>query len=113
MHLRENLRQYVTELNVVASETGMPMLRPMFLQWPQDNGCQGTDVEDQFMFGPKWLVAPVTQYQATNRSVYLPQLETGQQWVYYYSMKEMGTGGKRITMQTPIDEFPLFYIRDE
>ena len=29
----------------------MPMMRPMFLQWPDDKGCQGKDVEDQFMFG--------------------------------------------------------------
>jgi len=25
------------------------MMRPMFLQWPDDKGCQGKDVEDQFM----------------------------------------------------------------
>ena len=49
MHLRENLRQYVAEINDVAAETGMPMMRPMFLQWPDDKGCQGKDVEDQFM----------------------------------------------------------------
>jgi alpha-D-xyloside xylohydrolase len=40
MHLRENLRQYVADINVVAAETGMPMMRPMFLQWPHDEGCQ-------------------------------------------------------------------------
>ena len=49
MHLRENLRQYVAEINDVAAATGMPMMRPMFLQWPDDKGCQGKDVEDQFM----------------------------------------------------------------
>ena len=46
---RENLRQYVAEINDVAAATGMPMMRPMFLQWPDDKGCQGKDVEDQFM----------------------------------------------------------------
>ena len=39
----------VAEINDVAAETGMPMMRPMFLQWPDDKGCQGKDVEDQFM----------------------------------------------------------------
>ena len=63
-------------------------------------------------FGPRWLAAPVTTYKATSRSVYLPKLAEGQEWIYYYSMKTMGAGGSRVTMQTPIDEFPLFYIRD-
>ena len=72
MHLRENLRQYVTDINTEAAETGMPMMRPMFLQWPKDAGCQGVDVEDQFMFGPRWLVGPVTTYKATSRTVYPP-----------------------------------------
>ena len=49
MRLRENLREYVSQINAIASATGMPMVRPMFLQWPQDAGCQGADVEDQFM----------------------------------------------------------------
>ena len=113
MHLRENLREYVAEINDEAVATGMPMLRPMFLQWPEDKGCEGTDVEDQFMFGPRWLAAPVTTYKATSRTVYLPKLAEGQEWVYYYSMKSMGVGGARVTMDTPIDEFPLFYIRDD
>ena len=47
--MRENLREYVAEINDVAAATGMPMMRPMFLQWPDDKGCQGKDVEDQFM----------------------------------------------------------------
>ena len=89
------------------------------------------------MFGPRWLVAPVTTYKATSRTVYLPKLAEGQEWIYYYSMKPMGSGGSRVTMDTPIDEvrlcsfihlccatsescvlmsdaqFPLFYIRDD
>ena len=32
--------RYVAEINTEAAETGMPMLRPMFLQWPDDKGCQ-------------------------------------------------------------------------
>jgi alpha-D-xyloside xylohydrolase len=111
MHLRENLREYVAEINDEAAATGMPMLRPMFLQWPEDKGCTGTDVEDQFMFGPRWLVAPVTTYKATSRSVYLPKLADGQEWIYYYSMKAMGSGGSRVTMDTPIDEVraPIYH----
>ena len=48
MHLREELREYVSQINLQAATTGMPMARPMFLQWPLDAGCSGADVEDQF-----------------------------------------------------------------
>jgi alpha-D-xyloside xylohydrolase len=112
MKLRENLRQYVSDLNVEATKTGMPMMRPMFLQWPDDADCQGADVEDQFMFGPTWLAAPVTTYKATSRSVYLPKLAVGKEWIYWYNMTSVGSGGARIEQTTPIDEFPLYYIRD-
>jgi alpha-D-xyloside xylohydrolase len=110
MHARENLREYVSQINAVTAATGTPMLRPMFLQWPNDPACAGADVEDQFMFGPKWLVAPVYTYQATSRSVYLPLLDANHTWIYFYNFSSVGQGGGRITIATPIEEFPLFYI---
>lgn len=51
MHLRENLRGYVAKINAEAAATGMPMLRPMFLQWPLDAGAQTAAVEDQVRGG--------------------------------------------------------------
>jgi alpha-D-xyloside xylohydrolase len=57
MRLRENLRGFTAKINAQAAATGMPMIRPMFLQWPQDAGCQGADVEDQVRAAPG---APVT-----------------------------------------------------
>jgi alpha-glucosidase (family GH31 glycosyl hydrolase) len=80
MRLRENLREYVSQINLETVNTGMPMMRPMFLAWPNDPNCQGPDVEDQYMFGPNWLVAPVYVYQATSRSVYLPALDANHTW---------------------------------
>lgn len=113
MHLRENLREYVAEINEITVATGLPMLRPMFLEWPDDAGCAGADVEDQFMFGPRWLVAPVTAYKAASRSVYLPKLPAGQDWIHFFTLKSHGGGGARAVVPAPVDEFPLFYIRDE
>jgi alpha-glucosidase (family GH31 glycosyl hydrolase) len=78
--LRNELQDYTLEINSEWVETGMPMMRPMFLAWPNDPNCQGTDVEDQFMYGPTWLVAPITTYQTYNRTVYLPLLDENHTW---------------------------------
>ncbi len=40
---------------------------------------------NRFMFGPDWLVAPVTTYQAANWTVYLPALPAPQVWVYFFN----------------------------
>jgi alpha-D-xyloside xylohydrolase len=56
MHIRENIRPYIVEINAEAARSGMPMIRPMFLQFPNDSVCQTAQVEDQYMFGPNWLV---------------------------------------------------------
>jgi alpha-D-xyloside xylohydrolase len=73
----------------------------MFLQFPNDPGCQTMAVEDQFMFGPKWLVAPVLQYQATSRSVYLPKL-SNETWVYFFNESFVSRGGANITCDWPL-----------
>jgi hypothetical protein len=43
--------------------------------------------------------------------VYLPQLDVNHTWVYWFNETSVGSGGARISMDTPIDEFPLFYIQ--
>lgn len=138
MELREDLREYVAAINAEASATGMPMLRPMLLQFPADAGCAGPDVEDQvsaaashgrqlslshhcaaaapphlsqFMFGPDWLVAPVLEYNATARSVYLPTLPSNLTWVHWWSQTNYGGGGMRVNVTTAIDDFPLFFAQ--
>jgi alpha-D-xyloside xylohydrolase len=65
-------------------------------------------LDDQYMFGSTYLVAPVTTYGASNRSVYLPLLPAGEQWVYYYDSSVVLPSGQRHVISTPLDEFPLF-----
>eukprot|EP00299_Pterocystis_sp_00344_P005359 c16755_g1_i1.p1 GENE.c16755_g1_i1~~c16755_g1_i1.p1 ORF type:complete len:529 (-),score=144.41 c16755_g1_i1:4-1506(-) len=110
--LRENLRSYVIRYAQVAVENGIPLVRPMFMEFPSDPECSGTDVENQFMFGPAWLVVPVTEYNQTTQSVYLPLLPAGQKWVYWYTKEVFDTTSKgtRVNVTTPLTEFPLFFI---
>ena len=73
MELRESLRGYVAAVNRETVETGLPMVRPLFLQFPEDPECQGPAVEGHFLLGPDWLVAPVTRMGARTWQVYLPR----------------------------------------
>jgi len=56
------------------------------------------------MFGPAFLVAPVTEQGATTREVYLP---AGADW-YNYWTNERVHGGQTISVAAPIDTLPLF-----
>jgi alpha-D-xyloside xylohydrolase len=56
------------------------------------------------MFGPAFLVAPVTQQGATTKQVYLP---AGADW-YNYWTRQRFHGGQTITVDAPIDHLPLF-----
>eukprot|EP00658_Telonema_sp_P-2_P071820 TRINITY_DN61027_c0_g1_i2.p1 TRINITY_DN61027_c0_g1~~TRINITY_DN61027_c0_g1_i2.p1 ORF type:complete len:640 (-),score=132.93 TRINITY_DN61027_c0_g1_i2:141-2060(-) len=106
MRLRESIRGYVQEHLDLASEQGTPLLRPMSFDFT-DEQCVGAI--DQYMFGPDYLVAPVLEYQATNRSVYLPTLTSPERWESFYEPGvELGSGAWHIVGTTNLSEFPLF-----
>jgi alpha-D-xyloside xylohydrolase len=108
MQLRAELREYTLTINRVTVSTGLPMLRPMVLAYPGDAGCAGVDVEDQWLYGPDFLVGPVLVQGATSRSVYLPALINAT-WVYRWNGTDAGSGGHRVTVDTTsLSDFPLF-----
>lgn len=108
MHLREGLRPYVMEQFKEAARHGTPVMRPLFYDFFDDPRSQAVD--DQQMFGPDYLVAPVLQKGATSRDVYLPPLPVGMVWRNVFTGVETNTsaGGKRISEATPLDIFPLY-----
>jgi len=62
------------------------------------------NVDDEYLLGPAFLVAPVTQYRARSRSVYLPQ---GADW-YEWDTGAFHRGGRAITAAAPRERMPLF-----
>ena len=78
MRLREKLRPCIESLYKEAADSGAPVIRPLFYEFPDDAAAGG--VEDQFMLGGTYLAAPVLHPNATNRSVYFPVLPTGEAW---------------------------------
>jgi alpha-D-xyloside xylohydrolase len=105
LHLRERLRPYIASQMKEAHERGTPPMRPLFYDFPQD--AASWDVDDQYMFGPDILVAPVLHEGERSRSVYLP---SGAVWRDPYSGRTF-EGGKRLIADAPLKRIPLF-LRD-
>lgn len=106
LFLRERLRPYILEHMRLASEKGIPLMRPLFLEFPQD-GLAWT-VDDQFLFGPDLLVAPVLAAGERERQVYLP---AGTTWRDTWSGHTF-EGGQMIIAPAPLERIPL-YIRGQ
>lgn len=105
LFLRERLKPYIGRQMAAAAETGAPPMRPLFFDFPDDPACH--QVEDQFMFGPEILVAPVLHQGATGRAVYLPASAT---W-YDAWTGEAHAGGVTLTAAAPLARIPVF-VRD-
>ena len=88
----------------LAHEKSTPPMRPLFFDFPDDTGCAGID--DEFMFGPDLLVAPVLDEGAHSRAVCLP---AGAQWRDAWSGDRLN-GGQVVTAQAPLERIPL-YVR--
>ncbi len=102
MLMRERLRPYAMQQMASFSASGAPPLRPLFFEFPEDP--EAWRVEDQHLFGPDLLVAPVLQYQARTRSVYLP---AGAQWTEIWTGR-VYEGGQRIEVDAPLERIPVF-----
>ncbi len=106
MMLRERLRPYVMEQMKLASEKGTPPMRPLFFDFEAD--AKSVQVEDQFLFGPDLLVAPITAYQARSREVYLP---AGTEWTDAWTGEKV-PGGQVVRADAPIEHIPV-YVRGD
>jgi alpha-D-xyloside xylohydrolase len=102
LRLRYRLMPYIYSLGYNTWLTGAPFMRALPLDFPNDPKV--ADLRDEYMFGPAFLVAPVTEQGATSREVYLP---AGADWYNYWSQERV-KGGQTITVQAPIDTIPLF-----
>jgi alpha-D-xyloside xylohydrolase len=76
-------------------------MRALVMDFADDRRVWGID--DEYMFGPSFLVAPVTDYKARSRKVYLP----AGTWYDFYSGRRT-SGGRTITIPAPYERMPLF-----
>jgi len=101
VRLRYRLLPYIYASFLTASETGAPVQRPMVFDYQDDPTVR--DLDDQYLFGPDLLVAPVLQPGQTARQVYLPEGV----WYDWHS-GERHDGQAFLHVPTPMERIPVF-----
>lgn len=84
-----------------ASEKGVPVMRPLMLEYPQDEKTY--QLYDVFMIGDNTLIAPIMQPEVTDRAVYFPEGT----WVDYFTGDEY-SGGQTHLIHAELDKLPIF-----
>ena len=102
MNIREQMRDYTRSLMEEAHEKGTPLMRTLFYEFPEDKECW--EVEDEYMYGNKFLVAPILAADVKERRVYLP---AGAQWKDCESNK-LYDGGQYINVEVTLENMPVF-----
>jgi alpha-D-xyloside xylohydrolase len=100
--LRYQLIPYIYSLAKSTYDNGAPFMRPLWMDFPNDPNV--ANVGTQYMFGPAFLVAPVTEQGQTQKDVYLP---AGSDWYNYWTNEKLA-GGRWVKVAAPIEQIPLF-----
>ena len=101
---RIGMHEYIKKLFEEAHTNGSPLLRAMFYEFPDDERCW--ELQDQYMFGEKYLVAPILRLNEWKRDVYLP----AGKWKLT-STEEIFEGGRTISVDAPIDYMPVLELQ--
>jgi alpha-glucosidase len=101
LKLRYRLLPFLYTTLEESHRTGLPLFRPLVLNYPQDESTYNLD--DEFMIGDDLLVAPVLKPDVVRRLVYLPK------GVWYdYWTREKYQGERMVEVKAPLDTVPMF-----
>ncbi|HEX6899188.1 MAG TPA: glycoside hydrolase family 31 protein [Thermoanaerobaculia bacterium] len=101
IELRYELLPHLYNLMWEAGETGLPPMRPLFLEHPEDPGTY--DLDSELLFGPDLLVAPVLDEGAKERWLYLPKSD----WYDFWTGRKE-EGGKWTKTAVTLESIPMF-----
>ena len=102
--LRYRMLPYLYSLMREASVDGLPVMRPLFLEFPDDPACY-SDQSLTFMYGPSVLVANVVEKGAKTRRLYLPK---GCTWYDMNDKLRAYEGGQTIEVPVDLGSIPMF-----
>ncbi len=103
MKLRYKLLPFFYNEFYNASQTGLPVARPMFLNFQDDEECYRGESQYQFMIGENLLVAPVLSEKENFKKLYLPEGK----WIDWWTNK-IYEGNQWIIVEVPQWKIPLF-----
>ncbi|MGN0250055.1 MAG: TIM-barrel domain-containing protein [Oliverpabstia sp.] len=104
LELRMSLLPYFYSAFMDYHKTGLPPVRAMVMDYPED--LEVRNIDDQYFFGKDLLVCPLTLEDGTAREVYLPDGK----WYDFFSTK-VYEGGRRFQIEAGEEEIPVF-VRD-
>jgi alpha-glucosidase len=105
IELRYQLLPYLYTVFQAHTETGAPVLRPLWFNYPNDFNTYDAPLgQDEYLVGDDLLVAPVLQQGATERGVYFPK---GDAWLDWWTGARH-EGGTNAVMPAPLNRLPLF-----
>lgn len=100
-NIRFNLLPYIYSEATKSAATGIPMMRAMALEYPEDTNTHHLDA--QYMFGDSLLIAPIVDQGATTKSIYLP----GGEWIDFFWGAQR-PGNQTISYYAGVDDIPVF-----
>jgi len=104
LKLKMRLMPYLYTMAHEAHTTGVPTVRAMVLEYPEDPMTWSVDTQYQFMSGPSFLVAPVYQDTDKRNGIYLPEGE----WIDYWN-GDVYVGPQVLDFyDAPLDTLPVF-----
>jgi len=119
INLRYQLSSYLQAIFKQFSESGRMIMRPLFMDFSTTDSninnmtkMNSNATTQQYMFGPRVLVTPVTLPNVTEWTVYLP--DTGvsngtKPWTYWWTNVTYA-GGQSVTVPAPLEHVPLFHL---
>lgn len=99
--LRMNLMPYLYTYNCIASAKGLPIMRPLFLEFPEDE--RTWEIEDEYLFGEHLLVAPMLD-TTDQRDIYLPSGD----WYDLYTNRVIHGPTTLLSYYSPLSRMPIF-----
>ncbi|MGI8544730.1 MAG: glycoside hydrolase family 31 protein [Aridibacter sp.] len=102
VELRYKFLPYIYTLFYQHQQTGEPVMRPLWYEFPEDKGTYL--ISDQYMLGSDVLVAPVIKEGMETRGIYLPK---GAEWIDWWTGEKFESG-KTHYLKSPLQRLPIF-----